>query len=241
MMVIAGYVCLLVLQKGVFVVEDDHGLFDDDDDVDGDKKDGDDEKAGESPATDAEPMSVVSPATSDTNDKEGAGDKAADDEKEAAKHRMNLVVFFTAFCIHGFVEGVALGFQDNSASVLSVFIAIIAHHWAHDFLFAHATGKVLGLKDSPVLRFLISAPPSLSTSLGIGIGWAVGNSVPTVVTGFVVGFSAGTFVYIGLTDMVPEDMPKGKRSGWQILAFLVGMGGMYGLLAGLYSPEAHNH
>lgn len=155
--------------------------------------------------------------------------------------KLNIVVFFVAFFVHGLTEGIALGLQRNPSSVIVVFVAIVSHHWAADFLFSFATGNVAELKRAPCLRFLLAAALSLNTSIGIGIGWAFQRTLPAIATGYILAFCAGTFLMIALTEVVADEMPLGKRNVPQLLMMMVGMGLMYMALALLYTPNAHNH
>jgi len=260
MMAILGYAFTLVLQRGIFTV-DEHSIMDDDDDDDAGAPDTAtdtttpaDSPVGPSAAEPIEPVVSTAAKASPGVEQMAAvpvvglptADAGVSDEAVARKNRaalLNLVVFFISFYIHGVMEGVALGLQRTREAVLLVFLAIVSHHWAADFLFAFATGKVAELRDKPLGRFAVACLLSFNTVIGIGIGWGIGASsrVAPVTTGYIVAFCAGTFLMIALTEMVAEEMPLGKRSGWQLLAFFIGVGVMYAALSSLYSPEAHAH
>ena len=161
------------------------------------------------------------------------------DPQSQRHHQLAVAVMFIGFFIHGVVEGIALGLQSTKNGVILVFIAIVTHHWAHDLIFTFATGKITGMGN--VARALLSIFCSMNTPIGIGIGWGLHSAIPSEVTAYILAFSAGTFLMIALTDIIPEVMPSGKRNIPQCAAAVFGVGIMYMALTLMYSEEAHDH
>lgn len=162
------------------------------------------------------------------------------DENAGAIEKPLATVFstFAVLLAHGITEGMALGLQSTTPGVLVVFGAIVLHHWAEDLVFSLMTQR---LPWPNVARMLFAMFMSLNTSIGIAIGWGIHSKLPAVVIGYILAFSAGTFIMVGATELVPEGIVEGRRNVLQILSLAVGMGVSYLALTLMYTPDAHHH
>jgi zinc transporter ZupT len=154
------------------------------------------------------------------------------------RHRVNTAALLGALIIHSLADGIAIGIQKEFRDVLVVYVAVIVHHWTHDMVFAYEAGLAI---ESKLFRMILCTIQSLVTAVGVGIGWALENNIPSAPRGFITAFCGGTFLMIGMTDLVPEEMMVGRRNLPQLLAFFIGAGTMYAVLAGAWTEAAHDH
>jgi len=169
---------------------------------------------------------------------EGAADshKVAH-HKEQARSIPGIITLLLALGVHSVLEGMALGLQQSKEGVIFVFVGVITHQWAEDFVFALSTRHLTSLP----LRFFLSFLEAITCPIGIAIGWGIGERVTTIAIAFILAFSSGTFLMIAASEIVPEVMPQHKRSTWAFLAFFVGAGLMYMLFVLMFDPAAHQH
>jgi zinc transporter ZupT len=112
---------------------------------------------------------------------------------------------FIALCLHALLDGmvIGLGLHLNEAFGLVIFVAILFHKLP---LAISLAGVFLrsSKKRTAVIQMLIFA---LATPLGLVATVAFLSNIPGEFMGAVVGVSAGLFLYLGATDMLPEIAP----------------------------------
>lgn len=132
------------------------------------------------------------------------------------------VAAFVGLAIHGLIEGIALG----SSLVLPplaflVLVAILAHKGPSGFALTSIL-KLAGKSKKQIILFSVGV--SLSGPLGLGLAFLfIQNQDYSFAAGALLALSAGTFVYIGACDLLPEihraDGEKLKR----LVVFLLGL------------------
>jgi zinc and cadmium transporter len=145
---------------------------------------------------------------------------------------------FVALCLHALLDGmvIGLGLHFSEAFGLVIFVAILFHKLP---LAVSLAGVFLAgsKRRNAVIQMLIFA---LATPLGLLATVAFLGEIPEEVMGAVVAISAGFFIYLGATDMLPEinhpwrDCEKGPHAepkpvrrweGWEASVWvLIGMG-----------------
>jgi zinc transporter ZupT len=109
---------------------------------------------------------------------------------------------FVALCLHAVLDGVVigLGLHFNEAFGLVVFLAILFHKLP---LSVSVASVFLGhiKRSTAVLQMLIF---TLATPVGLVAAVVFLEGLSQEVMGAVVGLSAGIFIYLGATDMLPE-------------------------------------
>lgn len=146
---------------------------------------------------------------------------------EVHDHASLGIVAFLGLSIHTLFDGVALGSSLTAGIGASVFIAIIAHKIPSSL----ALGSILvhaGYRRRTILLLLFAF--ALTIPLGSGLYFLVDRLIRGEgFTAWVLAFSAGTFLYLALADLLPQVHKKaGLR--WQTLAALfVGVLAMYAL------------
>ncbi|MEK7748478.1 MAG: ZIP family metal transporter [Bacteroidota bacterium] len=109
---------------------------------------------------------------------------------------------FTGFFIHAFFDGlsISVGMQFDAFLGLLVFLAVLLHKFPEGL----TIGSIMLSGGHSRRRVLMSA-------VGIGLATFLGactvflfSSVDARITGMAFAFSAGTLVYVGASDLIPE-------------------------------------
>lgn len=127
---------------------------------------------------------------------------------------------FIGLLIHDLVDGLALGSGHRIPDLTpAIFLALALHKiptmFSLTLLLIHA-----GYTKRKILAFLI--PLLLAIPLGTilaDLPFALGGDQSRIV-GLLIGFSAGTFIYIGAYELLPEMQRKSAR-GWHIGTFFL--------------------
>ncbi|EUB58781.1 Zinc transporter ZIP10 [Echinococcus granulosus] len=103
--------------------------------------------------------------------------------------------------LHNFTDGMAIGvaFADSIAGGISTTVAVFCHELPHelgDFAVLLKTG--MGIKEALFFNVVSSILCLIGMLVGIGVGNVEAASA------WIFAFTAGTFVYIALVDMLPE-------------------------------------
>lgn len=146
---------------------------------------------------------------------------------DAHDHASFGIVAFLGLSIHTLFDGVALGSSFTAGIGVSVFLAIAAHKipasLALGSILAHAGYR----RRTALLLLFVFA---LTIPLGAGLYFLADNLLNGArVTAWALAFSAGTFLYLALADLLPQVHRKvGMR--WRTnLALLCGVFAMYAM------------
>lgn len=146
---------------------------------------------------------------------------------EVHDHETLGVVAFLGLSIHTLFDGVALGSSFIAGIGMVVFLAIIAHKIPSSL----ALGTILvhaGYRRRTVLLLLLAF--ALTVPLGAGIYFAIDSHLEIEgLTAWVLAFSAGTFLYLALADLLPQVHRKSGLRLPTISALVIGVLVMYGL------------
>mmetsp|Transcript_35557 Transcript_35557/g.49358 ORF Transcript_35557/g.49358 Transcript_35557/m.49358 type:complete len:444 (-) Transcript_35557:145-1476(-) len=117
------------------------------------------------------------------------------------RHLHSSLLLFGAISCHAVIAGVALGIQSDKEGLLLIFWAIISHK----SVVALSLGvKFLTDGATTLQAFVLLTAFSLVTPIGTLIGMAVDNENGT--TSMILnGLSAGTFLYIGASEVVVDE------------------------------------
>jgi len=150
-------------------------------------------------------------------------------------HTIGLAAFL-GLTIHGLIEGIALG----SSLVLPplaflVLIAILAHKGPSGFALTSIL-RLAGKSKKEIILFSIGV--SLSGPLGLALAFLfIHTQDYHFATGALLALSAGTFVYIGACDLLPEVHHADGQKLRRLFAFLVGLA--LSFLSGFFLEHSH--
>jgi len=132
-----------------------------------------------------------------------------------------------ALSVHGIFEAVALGTMDDMCMFRALLIAIAAHAPIGNFALAVSLIRA----DVDTMRFWICVMiASLVTPFGVFIGMSI--SAGNLVQGMMQGLATGTFIYVGVVEILPKEMSHHARyKKEKLLAFLAGCSFMAGVVA----------
>jgi len=129
-------------------------------------------------------------------------------EAQRAFHFSRAII--VALCLHALLDGlvIGLGFHFDEVFGMIVFLAILFHKLPVSVSMASI---FLGGAErrSAIIQMLVF---SFATPVGIMLSLYILEGVPDQVIGLVVALSAGVFLYLGATDMLP-DISHGERHG----------------------------
>lgn len=150
------------------------------------------------------------------------------EHQEEFHSKMKRMVSFIAFLLHSLLDGVALaaGFATSLTLGIATSLAILIHQFPIGVSLTsiflrpcHTNDKAcLNLNKGIILRALLTA---LSIPLGaiLSFPWLAKFQAQSLA--FILGFSAGSFVYIGATDILPEI--HNKHDAWCFICFTAGI------------------
>jgi len=130
-------------------------------------------------------------------------------------------IFMVALSIHSIFEGLGLGAESDEKGLLSVLIAVVSHK----LLEAFALGlSIFYAKFRPLQYFSLLLFYSLSTPIGTAIGIGVGeiSNAGELVSGILVSLAAGSFLYISLIEILPQELHKPEKTRLKIGAMFFG-------------------
>ena len=121
---------------------------------------------------------------------------------------LNSMVILLAISLHAVLAGITLGVQGERSNVITIAVAICSHKAPAAF----SIGAKFLRDGMPVKLVLpLIGAFSLVTPVGIGIGIGIGSAKP-VVRLILEGLAAGTFIYVGATEITTDEFEMMQRS-----------------------------
>lgn len=127
-------------------------------------------------------------------------------EGSVTKYKRTFVLLL-ALSVHGFFEGIAIGLQTKFYQVIKMSLAIMLHKWVE----ALSLGMtLLSFSSDKKIFNLIMIIFSSMTPLGILLGSLLAGMSSTINAIFL-SLAAGTFLYISISDIIPEEFTSGEK------------------------------
>lgn len=126
-----------------------------------------------------------------------------------------LLVF--ALCLHGILEGFAIGLQDNTNNLVNLALAVILHKIPEVLALCISIGDMTQRHALASLALLIMASP-----IGIIMGMLIMQYVTNFVIGILLSFTTGTFLYISASEIVVEELAVSKNKFWKYCSLVFG-------------------
>lgn len=151
-------------------------------------------------------------------------------EREHVRRDASGLGAFVGLALHTLGDGLALGAASEDRKVAPwVFLAIVAHKVPSAF----ALGSILVRAKVSSARVVL-ATAALGAMVGLGglLFYAIralAGLDPRLVTPFAVAFSAGSFLHVVVTDLLPDLHRRGGARRALLVAFLGGLAVMIGL------------
>lgn len=135
-------------------------------------------------------------------------------------HHLGLTAYI-GISVHSLIDGLALGaaFTDPRLSII-VFLAMLIHKIPCAF----SLGSLLMLghysRRRIVTLILIYA---MMTPIGTVLTWMMARELPQTMVGWALGFSAGTFLFIATSDLLPQLKLHDRKAKVQLVYLLLGL------------------
>lgn len=184
---------------------------------------GHDHKIGQEEKKDLVDLKIVTERNIGENEiiepveRDGENQDCSTKELEENYDNMPGIILTAALVVHSIFEGIAGGLLDTKSSVISVGVAILIHNIPA----AVALGVKLE-KASKKLSILLMFMFVLSSPLGIAIGISLSDLAFPIIRAIFLGISAGTFIYIGCTEILAEEMHDKNHKLLKFSGFIVG-------------------
>lgn len=140
-------------------------------------------------------------------------------DKKSKCCNMTPFILMIALSVHACFEGLALGLQTNLTSALSIMLAIFIHKGAAASALGISLVKAFP-NDFRMVRWLMFVFSS-ATPLGIAIG-ILASGAGEIVDVIFSSLAAGTFVYIGCTEIIVAEFSVPGDRWLKLLFFLIG-------------------
>lgn len=144
-----------------------------------------------------------------------------------------------ALSFHSIFEGIALGTQDSMPAIISLSIAILAHTPLAGFALGVSLVKA---RAAPVMAwtclFLFSVMTPLGTVLGILLSVFLEGHTLQLVSAVFQAFSAGTFLFVALEEIIPKEMAMKKDKKLKLTLAVLGFLAMAGVKL---AEPGHSH
>lgn len=153
---------------------------------------------------------------------------------------MGTVIVVTALSFHGVMEGLALGLEENTRDVWTLFAALCSHKVVLAFSMSMELLQT-GMKFKAFLASIIIF--SIASPLGGLVGALVeGFSNDETAAGVLVpamlqAISGGTILYVTFCEVLERERTKPMNGFLKFLALLLG----FGVMAGLEAVGGHDH
>jgi solute carrier family 39 (zinc transporter), member 1/2/3 len=142
-------------------------------------------------------------------------------EKEHCCSNTTPFVIMIALSVHSFFEGLALGLCTTFANTMGIFIAILVHKGVAGMSLGISLMKTFPdngrMIKSLVFCFAVSSP------VGIFIGMLIASASDLVQVIFT-SLAAGTFVYIGCSEVIVNEFSRPEYRVLKLFMYLLGAG-----------------
>ncbi|NXJ96480.1 S39A3 protein, partial [Corythaixoides concolor] len=142
---------------------------------------------------------------------------------------LRLIGLAFALCTHSVFEGLALGLQEESGKVLSLFLGVAIHETLVAVALGISMAKTsLPLKDAVKMAVMVSLMIPLGICIGMGIQ-STRNAASSVASLLLQGIAGGTFLFITFFEILAKELEDKNDRLLKVLFLVLG----YTALAGL--------
>ena len=175
---------------------------------------------------------------------EGDHDHSRGNSKGKTLSTKSAIVLLVAMSLHSLIETVALGIAKDKTSAAMMAASIGLHQPAETLALLVAFLKT-SLSTDTIIKYLLCF--SVVGPLGVTIGLLINQLADSTIDALIVAVTAGTFIYMGATEIANEEFEDATRSErfTRYGAMLLGVGSIYGLTSKAeqweHSAGGHGH
>eukprot|EP00980_Cylindrotheca_fusiformis_P010400 scaffold2311_cov107-Cylindrotheca_fusiformis.AAC.1 len=144
----------------------------------------------------------------------------SDGEIQGTTSGRSAIILLGALAVHSILEMAALGLSDSFGDSAILTLSIALHQPAESIALLVAFLKS-GLSKGEILRFLSIF--SAMGPIGVALGMAVNEFAAPIVDAIMVAVVAGTFVYVGATEVIPEEWEDSENKWKKFASLMCGM------------------
>jgi len=130
------------------------------------------------------------------------------------------VILLGALAVHSILEMMALGLAGSFADCALLTLSISLHQPAESIALLVAFLKS-GIPEGQILKYLSIF--SCMGPIGVALGMAVSEFAAPIVDSIMLAIVAGTFVYVGATEVIPEEWEDGTHKWSKFAALMSGI------------------
>mmetsp|Transcript_3020 Transcript_3020/g.6735 ORF Transcript_3020/g.6735 Transcript_3020/m.6735 type:complete len:513 (+) Transcript_3020:80-1618(+) len=145
---------------------------------------------------------------------------AENDESPSSFTGRSAVILLAALAVHSILEMTALGLADTFGDSALLSLSIALHQPAESIALLVAFLKS-GMPKPEIVKFLSIF--SCMGPIGVAIGMAVNDFASPVVDATMLAVVAGTFVYVGATEVIPEEWEDSEHKWKKFFALISGI------------------
>jgi zinc transporter 1/2/3 len=136
-------------------------------------------------------------------------------------------ILLIALSVHSVLEGIAVGVQITIESAVELMIAILIHKLVESLALGVSFAKSNAKKHQSIIMMLIFG---LATPIGVLIGMALISTSINGIDGIFNALAAGTFLYVGASEIVVEEFSVTKYATIKYICFLAGLGAIFAIM-----------
>ena len=145
------------------------------------------------------------------------------------------VLLLGALAVHSILEMTALGLADTFGDSALLSLSIALHQPAESIALLVAFLKS-GMPKPDIVKFLSIF--SCMGPVGVAIGMAVNNFASPVVDATMLAVVAGTFVYVGATEVIPEEWEDSEHKWKKFFSLIAGIVSIFAITQYTMTLEA---
>jgi len=148
------------------------------------------------------------------------------------------VILLGALAVHSILEMTALGLARTFGDSALLTLSISLHQPAESIALLVAFLKS-GMPKNDIIKYL--SVFSMMGPIGVAIGMAVNEFASPIIDSIMLAIVAGTFVYVGATEVIPEEWEEQDHKWKKFFALMSGIVSIFGITQYTMSLEGHSH
>lgn len=158
-------------------------------------------------------------------------------EKAVASTGRSAVILLGALAVHSILEMTALGLARSFGDSALLSLSIALHQPAESIALLVAFLKS-GMPKDEIIKYL--SVFSLMGPIGVGIGMAVSEFAAPIFDSIMLATVAGTFVYVGATEVIPEEWEEQDHKWKKFVALMGGITSIFAITQYTMTLEGHS-
>jgi len=174
---------------------------------------------------------------SSSHDKKGVVASEQAEGTAAAGTGRSAVILLGALAVHSILEMTALGLARSFGDSALLSLSIALHQPAESIALLVAFLKS-GMPKDQIIKFL--SVFSMMGPIGVAIGMAVNEFAAPIIDSIMLATVAGTFVYVGATEVIPEEWEDQEHKWPKFLALMSGIVSIFAITQYTMTLEGHS-